>query len=120
MVFQNCGNVEENPARKPSSSQSFSICHWNFNSISTHNYIKLPFLRAYVSPHKFDVICISETYLNSDTTNVDENLEIVGCTLIRTDHPSNTKRGGVCIYCKHSLDFRLLEICYLEEVYFII
>ena len=113
--FQNCGNVEENPGRKPSSSQSFSICHWNLNSISAHNYIKLSFLRAYVSTHKFDVICISETYLNSDTPNVDENLEIVGYTLIRTDHPSYTKRGGICIYYKHSLDFRLLEIFYLEE-----
>ena len=108
--FQNCGNVEKNPGRKPS-----SICHWNLNSISAHSYIKLSFLRAYVSTHKFDVICISETYLNSDTPNVDENLEIVGYTLIRTDHLSNTKRGGVCIYYKHSLDFRFLEICYLEE-----
>ena len=65
--------------------------------------------------YKFDVICISETYLNSDTSTVDENLEIAGYTLIRADHPSNTKRGGVCIYYKHSLAFKLLGICYLEE-----
>ena len=45
-----------------------------------------------------------------------KNLEIVGYTLIRADHPSNTKRGGVCIYSKHSLAFRLLDICYLESV----
>ena len=64
---------------------------------------------------KFDVICISEIYLNSDTSTIDENLEIVGYTLIRADHPSNTKWGGVCIYYKHSLGFSLLDTCYLEE-----
>ena len=37
---------------------------------------------------------MSETYLNSDPSTVDENLEIVGYTLIRADHPSNNKRGG--------------------------
>ena len=77
--------------------------------------MKLPLLRAYLSTHKFDVICISETYLNSDTSTVAENLEIAGYALIRADHPSNTKRDGVCIYYKHSLPFKLLGICYLEE-----
>ena len=45
----------------------------------------------YLSPYEFDVICISKTYLNSDTSTVDK--EIVGSTLIRADHPSNTKQG---------------------------
>ena len=80
IVLKLSGGVEENPGPKSSSSQSFSICHWNLNSISAHNYMKLSLLRAYLSTHKFDVICISETYLNSDTSTVDENLEIVGYT----------------------------------------
>ena len=67
------------------------------NSISAHNYIKVSLLRACISTHKFDVICISETYLHSDTTDDDDNLKIAGSNLIRADHPSNTKRGGVCI-----------------------
>ena len=29
-----------------------------------------------------------------------------GYNLIRSDHPSNTKRGGVCIYYKESLVVR--------------
>ena len=107
------GDVKENPGPKPSFSQIFSICHWNVNSISAHNYIKSSFLRAYVSSHKFDVICISETYLNSDIFTVDETLETVGYTLSRADHPSNTKRGGVCIYYKHCFVSRLFNICYL-------
>ena len=109
------GDDEENPGSKPGSSKSFSICHWNLSSISAHNYIKLSLVRAYVSTHKFDIICISGTYLNSDTSTVDENLEIIGYTLITADHSSNTKRRGVCIYYKHSLAFRLLDICYLDD-----
>ena len=37
-----CGHVQENPGHKPSLNQIFSICHWNLNSISARNYIKLP------------------------------------------------------------------------------
>ena len=41
IVFKFSGDVEENPVPTPSSSQSFSICHWSLNSISADNYIKL-------------------------------------------------------------------------------
>ena len=44
-----------------------------------------------------------------------ENVEIVGYGLIRADLPSNTKRSGLCIHYKHSLAFRLLDVCYLDE-----
>ena len=72
------GDNEENHGPEPNYSPKFSICHWNLNSISAHNCIKLSLLRAYVSTHKLDVICISGTYLDSDTPTVDQNLEIVG------------------------------------------
>ena len=36
--------------------------------------------------------------------------------MIRADHPSNTKRGGVCIYYKEYLLFiRKIDICKLNE-----
>ena len=73
------------------------------------------YLRVYISTYKFDVICISETYLDSDTSDDDKNLKVVGYNLIRIDHPSNTIRGDICIYYKHSLPFRLLNIHYLRE-----
>ena len=79
--------------------QCFLICHWNLNSISAYNHIKLPLLRA------FDVICISETYTDSNTFHEDNNLEIIGYALIKVDHLSNTKRGGTCVYHRHSLTF---------------
>ena len=115
IVLKLSGDIEENPGPKPSSNQSFCICQWNLNSISAHNYIKVSLLRAYTSTHKFDIICISKTYLDSDTSDDDINLKIAGYKLIRADHPSNTKRGGVCIYHKHSLAFRLLSVHYLKE-----
>ena len=105
IVLKLSGDIKENLVPKLSSNQSFSICHWHLNSISAHNYISL--LRAYISTPKFDVICIFETYLDSDTTDYGDNVKIAGYNLIRADHPSNTKGGGVCMYYKLSLAFRL-------------
>ena len=88
IVLKLSGDIKENPGTKPSSNQSFSICHWNLNIISAHNYIKVSLLRAYLSTQKFDVICISETYLDSDTSDGGDNLKIAGYNLIPADHPS--------------------------------
>ena len=114
IVLKLGGDIKENPRPKPSSNQSFFICHWNLSSISAHNYIKISLLRAHISTHKFDVICISETYLDSDTSDDDDNLKIAGYNLIRAEHPSNNKGGVVCIYYKYSLPVRLLNIHYLK------
>ena len=65
------------------------------NSISAHNYAKLSLLRAYLAFHKFDMICLSETCLNSSNLPNVETLEISGYNLVRSDHPRNSKRGGV-------------------------
>ena len=113
------GDIEPNPGPKPSSCQSFSICHWNLNSISAHNFIKLSLLKPYIAIHKFDVVCLSETYLNTSISNDDDSLEVPGYNLFRADHPSNTKRGGVCIYYRNSLPLNILGIHYLQEYIFV-
>ena len=94
------GDVEFNPGPNPDSSQSFSICHWNLNSMSAHNYSKISLLTAYISIHDFDIICISETYLTSTTDIDDKNLKIPGYIMYCADHPSAVKRGGVCSITK--------------------
>ena len=81
--------------------------------MSAHNYDKVFLLKAYIAIHKFDVICISETYLDSSSPSDDSNLEISGYTLVRSDHPSNNKRRGVCIYYKRFLPLRILNVQYL-------
>ena len=65
--------------------------------------------------HKFDIICISESYLNSDTSSNDNNLNIPGYNMCRADHPSGNRRGGVCVYYKVSLPIKMLGINYLQE-----
>ena len=59
------GDIELNPGPKSKAEQTLSVCHWNLNSICEHNFAKLSLLRAYVSVQKFDIICLSETYLDS-------------------------------------------------------
>ena len=34
---------------------------------------------------------------------------------LKPDHPSNSKRGGVCIYHKNSIPLRVLDIYYLQD-----
>ena len=109
------GDVEHNPGPKQSCINTFSICHWNLSSLSAHNYAKIFLLKAYIAIHRFDIICISETYLDSSTSPDDNNLEISGYNFIRSDHPSNNKRGGICIYYKHFLPLRILNVQYLQE-----
>ena len=41
--------------------------------------------------------------------------EIDGYDFIRSDHPNDIKRGGVCIYYKESLPVRAINIPYLKE-----
>ena len=65
------GDIELNPSPKPNSCESFSTCHWILNSITSHNFIKVSLLTVYNSIHKFDTICLSETYLNSQTLSND-------------------------------------------------
>ena len=65
-------------------------------------------MKAYISMYKHDFICLSETYLDSSTP--DSLLEIDGYILVRADHPNNIKRGGVCIYYKESLPFRVISL----------
>ena len=109
------GDIEPNPGPKPSSSRNFSICHWDLNSITSHDFLKVKLLTAYNLLHNFDIICISESYLNFENFSSDDNLNITGYNMIRADHPSGNWRGGVCIYYKESLPIKMLNINYLQE-----
>ena len=66
--------------------------------ILAHDFIKLSLLRAYISINKFDIICLSETYLDLSISSNDGKLEVPGYILVRADNLNNIKRGGVCIY----------------------
>ena len=108
MVFINmvllCGDIEENPGPTTKPNYNLSVCHWNVNSIPFHNFQKITVLEGFVASHKFDIICISETFLNS--TYEDNDLNLNGYSLLWADHPSNAKKGGVCIYYKETLELK--------------
>ena len=108
-------DFELNPGLKRASTSNISIFHWNLKSISAHNYIKLFLLKVYITIHKFDIICLAETYLDSSTTSDGDNLAISRYNLIHSDHPSNSKRGGACICYKNSLPLRILSIQYIRK-----
>ena len=109
------GDVEINPGSRCNTDETFSICHWTLSSLLAYNYNKLFLLRAYSTVYKFDVICLSETYLDSTVASDDANLEITDHNLVRSDHPANTKRGGVCLYYKTCLPLKVVDIQYLNE-----
>ena len=92
------GDTEVNPGPKRKLSK-LSCCHWNVNSILVHN--KLSLVIGYNTVQKFDVICISETYLKA---SVNENLLLIpGYHLLSADHHDNLKKDGVCLYYKQNL-----------------
>ena len=108
-------DIEKNPGLRPSFSQIFSISHRNLNSVTAHSYVKSSVLKAYLSIHKFYIVCLSETNLDPSVPLHDVNLEIQGDELVRSSHPSQHKRGGVCIYFRNSLSLKILNIHYLQE-----
>ena len=55
--------------------------------------------------------------LDSSVPTDDRDILINGCNLIRADHPSNNKRGGVCIYYREPLAFQPVEVNYLGECF---
>ena len=66
-----CGDVEINLGPNQNTAKKNSVCHWNLNSIAAHNFAKLVLLKAYNSIINFDIICFSETYLDSSILHDD-------------------------------------------------
>ena len=121
-------NQYQKPGPRTKTSNTFSVYHWNLNSISVHKYWKVSLLKSYLTIHKFGVyllkayltihkfgLCLSETYLDSNTAHGNDNLVISGNNLLRSDRPSNSTRGGVCIYHKNFLNQIVLDIQYRHE-----
>ena len=83
--------------------------------VSAHSFSEVILLRTYISIHKFRVICTSATFLNADTAFDYYNLKIEGHDIVRSDRTSSSRRGGVFIYYKQSLVFKILDTTYLQE-----
>ena len=84
------GDIETNPSPKRSSNIKF--CHWNLNGLAAHDFIKVPLVEAFITSNNFDLVCLSETFLDSTIPNNDINIQISRYSLLRADHPNDIKR----------------------------
>ena len=109
-----CGDIKSNLGLRPNFGQS-SICYRILNSIAVHNFSSISLLKAYNAIHTYDIICLSEPYLNHDTLSENDNFGISGYELISVDYPSSQKRGGICIYPKDFLPMKVNNISSLKE-----
>ena len=97
-----CGDIETNPG-------SFNWCkfilfyHWNLNDLLACNREKFHLVEAFILSNNNDIFCISETFLDSSVDSSYDGLNINGYTLVLSDYPSNTRRGGVAVYHKDHL-----------------
>ena len=62
-------------------SNNFLFCHWRLNSNAAHNFIKMPLLQVCNLIHKFDSICLSETYSDNSFHSDDDQLALLGSEL---------------------------------------
>ena len=86
-----------------------TFCHWNLNGLIGHDSTKISLLQAYITQHNYDIICLTETFLNSSIQSRHNRITIEGYNLIRSDHPSDSKKGGVCIYYKEHIPLILRD-----------
>ena len=68
------GDIEINPGPKWSSVINF--CHWNLNGLISHDFIKVPLVDVFITSNKFDLVCLSETFLDSTIPNDDVKIQI--------------------------------------------
>ena len=52
-------------------------------------------IQAFITDQNFNIICLSDTFPNSSLQNDDHQQKIEDYNLIRPDHPSGSKKGGV-------------------------
>ena len=69
------GDMEINPGpKKKTVVEHFSCCHWNVISLAAHDYKKVSLPDAYNAIHHYDLIYVSETYLDSSISNDEKDI----------------------------------------------
>ena len=65
----------------------------NLNGLAAHDFVNMPLIEAFITAQSFDIICFSETFLDSNIDISDTRINLSGYSLQRPDHPSKTKCG---------------------------
>ena len=71
LLLLQSGDIEINQG--PMKSSRLNFCHWNLNGISTHDFVKVPLIKAFIKANNIDIICLSETFLDSTILLNDED-----------------------------------------------
>ena len=45
---------------------------WNLNRLVAHDFIKVPLIEAFITTSNFDIVCLSETFLDSTIPDDDD------------------------------------------------
>ena len=72
--------------------------------------------QSYALSYNTGIIFLSETFLDSSIEANDANINISKYNSLRSDHPSNTKGGGVCMFYKDYFPIiKHDDLCALSE-----
>ena len=71
-------------------------------------------LEVYNIAHKYDVIYISESYLDSTLPSNDNSLLLNDCNLTCPENPDNIKRG-VCMYYNENVFLTIISTSYFDQ-----
>ena len=63
-------------------------------------------MEDYNTVFHYDIIALSETFLNNTVKDEDIFIEDFSKTIFRSDHPGGDQVGGVCIYFKKNLPIK--------------
>ena len=88
LLLLQSGDIETDPG--PMKSSRLNFCHWNLYGVVAHDFVKAPLIEGFSKANNIDIICFSETFLDSTLPLNDERLCIKRYLMIRADHPSNT------------------------------
>ena len=114
LLIRHSDDTEMNPGLMPNLCHNLSICRWNLNSLTAHNYINVS-RNLLKSIKKFHVVYLSETFLNLSYLPDDDNFDLPGYNIVRADCPSDTKIVAFASISKtlflNDLDIQLLREC---------
>lgn len=85
------------------SGRVLNVAHINVHSLLAPTHLDK--LRGHVLQHEYDIVGITETWLNSSVLN--DSIHIDNYTIARRDR--DTRGGGVAFYIHNSLNFTLLH-----------
>ena len=76
---------------------SLRFCHWNVNGVCARDKIKISLFEAFNLVFHYDIIALSETYLNESIKDEDIRVKGYSREIFSSDYPNGKKEGGACL-----------------------